>query len=154
MERAPVALILVLFAVGCAGAPPAADLTFLVLPERASLGLPYSDAVRAGNLLFLSGTVGVAPGSRTLVGGGVRAETRQALANVAANLAAHGASMDSVAKCTVFLADIGDFDAMNEAYREAFSSRKPARTTVGVSGLPLGARVEIDCIAVVEGHHE
>lgn len=127
---------------GCASAPE-----YHTLPERRSLNLPYSDAVRVGELLFLSGTVGAAPGTRQLVPGGVVPETRQALENIRTNLEAHGSSLDRVVKCTVLLADIGDFDAMNAVYREFFPRNKPARTTMGVNGLPLGARVEIECIA-------
>jgi 2-iminobutanoate/2-iminopropanoate deaminase len=134
--------IVSLFAVSCATAP-----VYQTLPARQSLNLPYSDAVRIGNLLFLSGTIGQAPGTRTLVPGGVTAETRQALENIKANLAAHGSSMDRVVKCSVFLADIAEFEAMNGVYREYFPANKPARTTVGVAGLPIGARVEIECIA-------
>ncbi|HYC58678.1 MAG TPA: Rid family detoxifying hydrolase [Thermoanaerobaculia bacterium] len=126
----------------------ASDPVYHTLPERASLGLPYSDAVRAGNLLFLSGTVGATPATRQLVAGGVTAETRQALENIKRNLEAHGSSMERVVKCTVLLADIGDFETMNAVYREYFPRNKPARTTFGVNGLPLGARVEIDCIAL------
>ena len=142
----PLALAVLLMP-GCATTSP--ELRHLVLPERASLGLPYSDAVRVGDLLFLSGTVGQAPGTRQLVPGGIEAETRQVLANIRANLEAHGSSMDRVVKCTVFLVDIADFETMNKVYREAFAGPKPARTTVGVAGLPLGARVEIECIAAV-----
>ena len=132
-----------------ANRPPAAagSPAYQTLPERAGLNLPYSDAVRAGNLLFLSGTIGAAPPSRRPVEGGVGAETRQALENVKANLEAHGSSLDRVVKCSVFLADISDFERMNAVYREYFPANKPARTTVGVSGLPMGARVEIECIA-------
>ena len=131
------------------GPPPAAGPVYRTLPERAALDLPYSDAVRSGNLLFLSGTVGANPATRQLVEGGVVAETRQALANVKANLEAHGSSMDRVVKCSVFLADIADFEKMNGVYRESFPANRPARTTVVVAALPLGARVEIECIAAV-----
>ena len=140
---APCAILLLL--AGCATAPRAPE--YFTLPGRATLDLPYSDAVRVNGLLFLAGTIGTAPGSRALVAGGVVPETRQALENIRANLAAHGSSLDRVVKCTVFLADIADFEAMNGAYREFFPGNRPARTTVGVSGLPLGARVEIECIA-------
>ena len=126
--------------------PDAADPRYSTLPERSSLDLPYSDAVRVGDLLFLSGTVGAAPGTRQLVEGGVTAETRQALENVKRNAEAHGSSLDDLVKCTVFLADIRDFEAMNSVYRTYFPGHKPARTTVGVAGLPLNARVEIECI--------
>ena len=127
--------------------PGAGGPTYQTLPERAGLNLPYSDAVRAGNLLFLSGTIGAAPSTRQLVEGGVVPETRQALENIKANLAAHGSSMERVVKCSVFLADIADFEKMNGVYREYFPANKPARTTVGVAALPMGARVEIECIA-------
>ncbi len=131
------------------GRPPAAGPTYQTLPERAALDLPYSDAVRSGNLLFLSGTVGANPATRQLVKGGIVAETRQALENVKANLEAHGSSMDRVVKCSVFLADIADFEEMNGVYRELFPANRPARTTIGVAALPLGARVEIECVAAV-----
>jgi reactive intermediate/imine deaminase len=117
------------------------------LPERQGLNVPYSDAVRAGNLLFLAGTIGAPPSSREPVAGGVVAETRQALENVKANLAAHGSSLERVVKCSVFLADMADFEKMNGVYREYFPLYKPARTTVAVAGLPMGARVEIECVA-------
>ena len=130
---------------GCASP----QISHHVFPERAALGLPYSDAVRAGDLLFLAGTVGAAPGTRQVVPGGIEAETRQALANIKTNLEAHGSSVDRVVKCTVFLTEIGDFEAMNKVYRDFFTGPKPARTTVGVAALPLGARIEIDCIAMV-----
>lgn len=141
-RRVPIAVLMLALA-GCSG------VTYTTLPDRATLNLPYSDAVRVGNLLFLSGTVGTAPGTRSLVAGGVQAETRQALENIRRNLEANGSSLDRAVKCTVFLADIADFEAMNSVYREYFPRNKPARTTVGVAGLPLGARVEIDCIATV-----
>jgi 2-iminobutanoate/2-iminopropanoate deaminase len=137
----PIVFAMLLVA-GCA-APPA----YMTLPGRATLELPYSDAVRAGDLLYLAGTVGTAPGTRSLVEGGIQAETRQALENIQRNLETHGSSMDRAVKCTVFLADIKDFDAMNDVYRQYFPNNKPARTTVGVAALPLGARVEIECIA-------
>jgi reactive intermediate/imine deaminase len=131
--------------------PPSSpnEPVYSTLTERANLGLPYSDAVRSGNLLFLAGTIGALPASRQPVEGGVVAETRQALENIKTNLAAHGSSMDRVVKCSVFLADLADFDKMNGVYREYFPEKKPARTTVGVAALPAGARVEIECIAAV-----
>jgi 2-iminobutanoate/2-iminopropanoate deaminase len=137
-------LIASLLLAGCTSS----TIEHYVFPERAALGLPYSDAVRAGDLLFLAGTVGAAPGTRQVVPGGIEAETRQALANIKANLDAHGSSVDRVVKCTVLLADINEFEAMNKVYREFFSGPKPARTTFAVAALPLGARIEIDCIAV------
>lgn len=138
--------LIALFLTGCAATAP----VYRMVPERASLDVPYSDAVRAGNLLFLSGAVGQVPGKRQLVAGGIVPETRQALENIKRNLEANGSSLDRVVKCTVYLADINDWETMNGIYREYFPRNKPARTTVGVNGLPIGARVEIECIAFVE----
>jgi reactive intermediate/imine deaminase len=125
-----------------AGAP-----AYNTLPERRELNLPYSDSVRAGNLLFLAGTIGAPPSSREPVAGGVVPETRQALENIKANLEAHGSSLERVVRCTVYLADMADFDKMNGVYREYFPVNKPARSTIGVAALPMGARVEIECVA-------
>ena len=136
-------VLLLLLIAGCATRPE-----YLTSPERAALNLPYSDAVRVGNVLFLSGAIGTAPGTRQVVPGGVVPETRQVLDNIKRNLEANGSSLDRVVKCTVMLADIGDFEAMNGVYRQYFPTNKPARSTFGVSGLALGARVEIECIAL------
>ncbi|HUP58859.1 MAG TPA: Rid family detoxifying hydrolase [Thermoanaerobaculia bacterium] len=133
-----------LLSVACATAP-----VYQTLPDRAALNLPLSDAVRAGNLLFLSGAIGTPPGSREVAAGGITAETRQTLENIKRNLEEHGSSLDRVVKCTVMLADIGDFEAMNAVYREYFPTNKPARSTFAVNGLVRGARIEIECIAVV-----
>lgn len=134
------------------GAPAAAAPAYHTLPERAGLGLPYSDAVRTGELLFLAGTIGAPPSSRQPVAGGVVPETRQALENIKANLAAHGSSLERVVRCSVYLADMADFERMNGVYREYFQVNKPARTTIAVAALPMGARVEIECVArVVSG---
>jgi len=111
-------------------------------------GLPFSSAVRAGGLLFLSGQVGVNPGSRELVPGGIVAETRQTLENIRAVLEYAGSSLDRVVKCTVFLADFGDYAAMNEVYTSFFPGDPPARSALGSNGLALGAAVEIECIAL------
>ena len=114
-----------------------------VLPK----GLPFSEAVRVGDLLFLSGMVGVQPGTMTLVPGGMKAEAKQALDNIRAVLAAHGATMDDVVKCTVMLADMAEWAAFNDIYKTYFPRHFPARSALGVNGLALGARVEVECIA-------
>lgn len=114
----------------------------------ASLGLPFSTAVRVGNLIYLSGQIGTPPGSRQLAPGGVGPETRQTLENIKRVLEHAGSSMDRVVKCTVFLQDIADYAAMNEVYATFFPKDPPARSTVAGSGLALGARVEIECMAV------
>ncbi len=110
---------------------------------------PYSDGVRVGNMLYLSGALGTEPGTLTLVSGGIGGETDQALQNISRLLEANGASMDRVVKCTVMLADIADYAAMNATYVKHFPGPKPARSTFAASGLALGARVEIECWAAL-----
>jgi reactive intermediate/imine deaminase len=119
----------------------------IIAPPGSSTVAPYSPGVRAGDLVFLSGQIGIRPGTRELAAGGVAAETGQALENVRTLLSAAGLDPSDVVKCTVFLADIRDYDAMNAVYGRFFATAPPARSAVGVSGLPLGARVEIECIA-------
>ncbi len=111
--------------------------------------LPFSDAVRVGNLLFLSGSIGVIPGTMKLAPGGITGETRQTMENIKATLEKYGSSLGEVVKCTVFLADIADWSAMNEVYTEYFPVKPPARSALGANGLALGARTEIECIATV-----
>ncbi len=110
---------------------------------------PYSDGVRVGNMLYLSGALGTEPDTLTLVSGGIEAETDQALQNISLLLEANGASMDRVVKCTVMLADIADYAALNTTYVRHFPGPKPARSTFAASGLALGARVEIECWAAL-----
>jgi 2-iminobutanoate/2-iminopropanoate deaminase len=110
---------------------------------------PYSQAVRTGPWLFLSGQIGLDPGSGELVAGGVVAETRQVLENLHAVLTAAGASPEDVVRTTIFLVDLSDFSRVNEAYAGFFRAPYPARATVGVAALPRGARVEIDAIALL-----
>ncbi len=126
-----------------------ADVEYLTDPANASHKLPFSEAVRTGNLLFLSGQIGLIPGTMGLVPGGIQPETRQTLQNLKATLEKYGSSMSQVIKCTVFLADIAEWAAMNEVYVEFFPENLPARSALGTSGLALGARTEIECIAVV-----
>ena len=114
-----------------------------------SLKLPFSEAVRVGTMLYLSGAMGI-DATGALVPGGIEAETRQALTNIRAVLERHGSSMGQVVKCTAMLADMGEWAAMNRVYIEHFSKDLPARSAFGVSGLALGGRVEIECIATVE----
>lgn len=125
------------------------SVEYLTSPERAALNLPFSDAVRVDNLLFLSGCLGVAPGASAVVPGGIKAETKQTLENMRSILERNGSSLDRVVKCTVMLADIGEWADMNSVYLTFFPGNRPARASFGVGGLALGARVEIDCIATV-----
>lgn len=109
---------------------------------------PYSQAIRTGDLLFTSGQVALDPVSGQLVSGGISAEISQVMRNLEAVLAAAGLRFDDVLKTTIFLADMGDFAVVNEAYGQAFACGvPPARSTVQVAGLPRGARVEIELIA-------
>jgi len=108
---------------------------------------PLSAVVRAGDLVFVSGQLGFAQGSRDLAPGGVGPETQAALEGVARNLAKVGLGMEDVVKCTVFLADIADFQTMNGVYTKFFPTDPPARSTIA-AGLVLKAKVEIECIAV------
>lgn len=109
--------------------------------------LPFSEAVRVGDMLYLSGQIGVQPGTLELVEGGMAAEAKQALANIRTTLEAHGWAMKDVVKCTVMLADMKEWPAFNEVYRTAFTPPYPARSALGANGLALGARVEVECIA-------
>lgn len=111
--------------------------------------LPFSDAVRVGHMLYLSGKIGNIPGTRNLADGGIQGETRQALENIRASLEKYGSSLGEVVKCTVFLADIDEWAAMNEVYMEFFPVDPPARSALGSSGLALNSRVEIECLATV-----
>ncbi|MEP6849250.1 MAG: RidA family protein [Acidobacteriota bacterium] len=109
---------------------------------------PYSQAVKAGGMVFCSGQIPIDPDTGEFVSGGVAEQTRQVLVNLTAVLDAAGSGLGEVVKTTVFLADMVDFTAMNEVYSEFFSENKPARATVQAARLPRDARVEIECIAL------
>jgi 2-iminobutanoate/2-iminopropanoate deaminase len=113
-------------------------------PNAPPVAGPYSAAVRAGDWLVLAGQVPLDPATGKLVDGDAAAQSRQVLANVGAVLADCGASFADVAKTTVFVTDLGDFATVNEEYARAFGDHKPARATVQVAALPLGAKVEIE----------
>jgi reactive intermediate/imine deaminase len=121
---------------------------YFPMPAGATGALPFSEAVRVGDMLYLAGQVGLRPGTIGVVPGGIAAETRQTLENISAVLERHGSSLDRVVKCTVFMADIAEWPAMNEVYRTFFAAHLPARSALGANGLALGARVEIECLAV------
>ncbi len=125
------------------------EVTYLNMPGMAELDLPFSSAVRVGNTLYLSGNIGNIPGSIDLAEGGISGETRQTMENISTVLQEFGSSMDEVVKCTVFLADMAEWGAMNEVYKTYFKN-PPARSALGASGLALNARVEIECIAVTQ----
>ena len=110
---------------------------------------PYSQAVREGNLLFLSGQIPLDPATGELVQGDFATQARRVFDNLRAVLDAAGATFANVTRATVYLTDLGNFQALNAIYAEAFGDHKPARSTVGVASLPKGANVEVDLIAVV-----
>lgn len=139
-------LVLGLLSAACAGdAGDQAEAEFF--PMSGSQALPFSEAVRVGDMLYLSGQLGT-DSSGKLVAGGIQAETRQALANIADVLERHGSSMEQVVKCTAMLADISEWAAMNQVYVTFFPSHKPARSAFGTNGLALGARLELECMAL------
>jgi 2-iminobutanoate/2-iminopropanoate deaminase len=127
--------------VGCAPAYKTEVIAATSGPPR-----PFSPAVKANGFIFLSGQVGT-DSTGKLVAGGIQAETRQAMTNIRDVLARAGSSMDKVVKCTVFILDMAEWPAMNEVYVTFFRGSPPARSATGASGLALGARVEIECIA-------
>ena len=109
---------------------------------------PYSQAVRAGNMIFASGQIPLDPATKEFVPGGVAEQTEQVLKNLTAVFAAAGVGLEQVVKTTVFLADMNDFNAMNEVYGKYFGQNPPARATVQAARLPRDAKVEIEAIAV------
>jgi len=148
----PRSLLILSLWLGCASSSVVAgdpDVEYLTDPVNMDRKLPFSEAVRVGNLLFLSGQIGLVPGTLELVPGGIQPETHQTLQNIKATLEKYGSSMSRVIKCTVFLADIAEWGAMNEVYVGFFPEHPPARSALGTSGLALGARTEIECIAAV-----
>jgi 2-iminobutanoate/2-iminopropanoate deaminase len=137
--------------IACAPQPVAenetAAVTFLNSGKVTPSTLPFSEAVRVGDMVYLSGQVGITPGSMTLVSGGMAAEAKQTMDNIRTSLEAHGLSLKDVVKCTVMLADMSEWAAFNEIYKSYFTPPYPARSALGASGLALGARVEVECIA-------
>jgi 2-iminobutanoate/2-iminopropanoate deaminase len=116
----------------------------------AAAGLPFSESVRVGDVLYLSGCLGNQPGTKSLVPGGLEAETHQTMRNIAHVLAKHGLSFDDVFQCRVMLADMAEWEAFNAVYVTYFKrERLPARSAWGCNGLALGARVELECCAVM-----
>ncbi len=111
-------------------------------------GAPYSQAIQAGGLVFVSGQVALAPGAPELVGEGIAEQTEQVFANLRAILEAAGTGLDRVVKTTVYLRNLDDFQGMNEVYRKHVGDVPPARATVEVAALPSGALIEIDAIAL------
>ena len=126
----------------------AAEPEYFARKAAPGQSFPFSEAVRAGDMLYLSGDIGVDANGK-LVPGGIKAEARQTMDNIGANLARHGSSFDHVVQCTVALADIADWPAFNEVYKGYFGKHFPARMAYAASGLAFGAKVEVQCNAVV-----
>jgi 2-iminobutanoate/2-iminopropanoate deaminase len=130
-------------------AQPAKAPIYYPVPSTGTTTLPFSEAVQLGDTLYVSGQLGTQPGTLNLAPGGIGPEAKQALENMKGILERHGASLDTVMKCTVFLADIKDWPAFNDVYRTYFKKNLPARSALAASGLAIGGRVEVECIAFV-----
>ena len=143
-------LLLLMFCAGCATqtGPQRARPEFKQA-AGAMATMPFSEAVRVGDMLYISGSVGVKPGTRGLVEGGIVPETHQTMQNIKAVVERHGSSMNDVVKCLVMLADMKEWGQMNQVYVTYFPGNRPARSSFGANGLALNARVEIECIAVI-----
>ena len=148
----PVQLLALGAALAAGGCEPKPERTMdpVFVPVAGNTPLPFSAAVRVGDMLYLSGQLGT-DSTGALVKGGIEPETRQVMENIHRVLEANGSSMDRVVKCLVMLADMGEWGAMNRVYVTFFPDHLPARSAMGASGLALGARVEIECMAVVGG---
>lgn len=131
--------------------PETAGAEFTTSSLTEGLDLPFSETARVGDLLFLSGMIGIEPGTLELVSGGLEAESRRALENIRLMLEGAGATPDDVVKCTVMLDDMSLWPDFNEIYVEFFGGHRPARSAFGTDGLALGAAVEIECVAAVGG---
>jgi 2-iminobutanoate/2-iminopropanoate deaminase len=147
-------LLASLIAVGlCAGTGAAfaakpAEVEFLNSGKVLPKDLPFSEAVRVNDTLYLSGQIGISPGTVKLVPGGIKEEARQTMDNIKSSLEANGYSLRDLVKCTVMLADMSEWATFNSVYKTYFSERYPARSAFGASGLAFGARVEVECVAV------
>lgn len=145
--RLIVSLCVLLATVGAVGKDAPQKIEHLDSGKVFPAALPLSEAVRVGNTLYLSGQIGIEPGTLKLVPGGLREESRQTLTNIRTTLEAHGYTMQDVIKCTVMLADISKWGEFNDVYKTFFAAPFPARAAFGANGLALGAQVEIDCTA-------
>jgi len=127
-----------------------ASAEYLISPATLAEKLPFSDAVRVGNMLYLSGQIGLDPKTGKLAPGGVAGETRQIMKNIKATLEMYGSSMDEVVKCTIFMDDISKWGEMNKVYVSFFTQHLPARSALGADGLALNSALEIECFATIK----
>ena len=137
-----------LLALAACGGEKEEHISFVASEANLAAGYPFSELVEEDGRIYLSGTLGVAPGTMTLVDGGVEAESRQIMENIKATLESHGLGMDRIVKCTVMIDDMADWPAFNSIYAEYFEpGRFPARSAFGADGLALGAALEVECMA-------
>jgi 2-iminobutanoate/2-iminopropanoate deaminase len=148
MKTPPILLAAVLMSAATTASAAESGVAFLNSGKVLPTNLPFSEAVRVGDTLYLSGMIGVEPGQMKLVSGGMKAEAMQTMGNIKRVLELNGYAMSDIVKCTVMLADMSEWAAFNEIYRSYFSGRFPARSALGANGLALGARVEVECMAV------
>lgn len=147
MKNSIIFIGIIMFLISCGKHSTEATVIFHESHEPKKENVPFSDIVQVGNLFFLSGQIGMDHGTRTIVSGGIKAETAQALENIKAVLKQHDMDMSDIVKCTVILSDIDDFSVFNEVYKTYFP-QKPARTTFAANALAVGAKIEIECMAV------
>lgn len=147
-------IILLVFAYACIVQTSAAMTTnvesiqYLNSGKILPMGLPFSEAVRVDNTLYLSGQLGILPSTLKLIDGGIAAESRQTMDNIKTTLETHGYTLQNLVKCTIMLADIKEWTAFNDVYKTYFTDHYPARSALGANGLAMGARVEVECMAV------
>ena len=127
-----------------------ADTEYLISDDASMADLPFSQAVRVDNMLYLSGMLGTIPGSLELASGGIEGQTRQTMDNISVLLQEHGSSMDKIVKCLVMIDDMQEWPRMNAVYVTYFDGHKPARSAFGADGLALGAKLEIECMATID----
>jgi reactive intermediate/imine deaminase len=149
--RTPLALLAAAISIPSSASAAAAQggIEYLNSGKVLPATLPFSEGVRVGNTLYLSGQLGIVPGTMKLAAGGIAEETRQAMQNIKTSLEANGYALTNLVKCTAMLADMSEWGAFNDVYKTFFPVHYPARSAFGTSGLALGARVEIECIAAV-----
>ena len=151
MKKTLLAGLLGILVAGMASAKDKPKVEFLNSGKVYPAGVPLAEAVRVGDTLYLSGQIGIQPGTLKLVPGGIKEEAKQTLTNIRTTLEAHGYTMKDVVKCTVMLADIAKWGDFNEVYKTFFGEPYPARSAIGANGLAVGAQVEVECIAVASG---
>jgi len=148
MNKKLLAGLLGILVAGTALAKDKPRVEFLNSGKVYPAGVPLAEAVRVGDTLYMSGQIGIQPGTLKLVPGGIKEEAKQTLTNIKTTLEAHGYTLRDVVKCTVMLADIAKWGDFNEVYKSFFSEPYPARSALGANGLAVGAQVEVECIAV------